>query len=265
MGILKKSAPWEREYRAMRLQEQKFLKQYAAETSSPLDRKLAELAPKALLEALHTAFAKAFCVVFEKGTGAIAWAGRRERRQTDCRVRQYAADQREDRKSLRAFSRAAEAAGRGNVLLSGAAGAGMGLFGAVLPDVPLFTAMLLKSVYETAESFGFAHDTQAEQRFILCLIQTALSSGEALTERDQTLNRFIETETWQSPPPFDDQLRASARQLSETVLSGKVLQNIPLVGALGGAADGVCVRRVQRYAAIKYRRRFLIRRRLAQI
>ena len=65
MGILKKSAPWEREYRAMRLQEQKFLKQYAAETSSPLDRKLAELAPKALLEALHTAFAKAFRVAKE--------------------------------------------------------------------------------------------------------------------------------------------------------------------------------------------------------
>ena len=36
---------------------------------------------------------------------------------------------------------------------------------------------------------------------------------------------------------------------------------VPVVGAVGGAADAVCLGRVRRYAAIKYRKRFLIRRR----
>ena len=34
-----------------------------------------------------------------------------------------------------------------------------------------------------------------------------------------------------------------------------------VAGAAGGAKDAVCLRRVQQYAAIKYQKRFLIRRR----
>lgn len=55
------------------------------------------------------------------------------------------------------------------------------------------------------------------------------------------------------------------RQVSQAVLYGKILQGIPLVGVLGGAEDAVLLGRIQRYAAIKYERRFLIRRRLAQL
>ena len=38
------------------------------------------------------------------------------------------------------------------------------------------------------------------------------------------------------------------------------LQGIPVAGAVGGAYDAVCLRRVQRYAVIKYQRRFLLAR-----
>ena len=258
----KRPTPWEKEYRENWQQEQKFLRDHAEERVSPRDRKLDELAPEALSETLHAAFMKAFELVFQKGTGVISWAGRQKDRRMDAQIRQYKVDIRENRRNLRAFSRAAGRSGLGNTLAAGAAGAGMGLLGVALPDVPLFTAMLLKSVYETAESFGFGHETPDERRFILLVIGTALRSGAELEEGDRCLNEFIQTGAWQPDvPPLDAQLRDTARRLSEAVLYGKVLQNIPVVGVAGGVRDGVLVRRVQKYAAVKYRRRFLLARR----
>ena len=55
-------------------------------------------------------------------------------------------------------------------MVSGAAGMGMGLFGVALPDIPLFTAMLLKSLYEVALSYGYNYDELGEKYFILLLI-----------------------------------------------------------------------------------------------
>lgn len=258
----RKSTAWEREYRENWQREQRFLRDHAEERVSQLDRKLDELAPEALSETLHAAFVKAFELVFQKGTGVISWAGRRKNRQVDTQIRRYKVDIRENRRNLRAFSRAAGRSGMGNTLAAGAAGAGMGLLGVALPDVPLFTAMLLKSVYETAESFGFGHETPGERRFVLLVIDTALCSGAELEEQDRRLNEFIQTGVWQSDAPsVERQLHSTARRLSEAVLYGKVLQNIPVVGVAGGVRDGVLVRRVQKYAAVKYRRRFLLSRR----
>ena len=252
---------WDKEYRDAWQQELQYIRKYAVRKVSVLDRKMGEIAPEKLEETLHAAFIKAFALVFKNGTGVISWVGRRKDRQLSCQIREYKTDLKESRKNLRSFNRAAKTAGMGNVIVSGAAGLGMGLFGATLPDVPLFTAMLLKSVYETAESFGFGHDTPAERRFVLRLIEAALCHGAELEEKNEELNRFMQTGRWQEERAMDMEIRAAARRLSEEVLYGKVLQNIPLVGAVGGAKDGILVSRVQKYAAIKYRRRFLLRRR----
>ena len=176
-------------------------------------------------------------------------------------IREYLADQRESRRNLRAFRKAAAASGRGNVALSGAAGVGMGLLGVALPDIPLFTGLLLKSIYETAETFGFPCEGEPEKILALRLIETALSSGDALREKDRLIDEFFQTGRWPDRPVLAEQVRAAARRLSETVVYGKFLQNIPVAGAAGGAKDAVCLRRVQQYAAIKYEKRFLIRRR----
>ena len=205
---------------------------------------------------------KAFGLVFEKGTGVIAGAGRLEERQRTFQVNAYAADLREDRRTLRAFSREAARAGRGNLLLSGVAGVGMGLFGVALPDIPLFTAMLLKALYETAESFGFDHSSPSEQLYILRLLEAAMSDGDDLRRKNQALDVFAQTGAWPEESDLKHQMEATARRLSEALLCGKAVQNIPLVGAVGGAEDAAIMDRARRYAAIKYEKRFLLRRRL---
>ena len=261
MGILTKRTPWEREFREVWKQEQKFLRRYETKRESPIGSAVEEIAPETLMRTLHSAFEKAFALVFEKGSGLIQKVSRQENRRQEQQVRRYALDLRENRKNLRAFSKAADRAGRSNVLLSGAAGVGMGLFGIALPDVPLFTAMLLKSVYETAEAFGFPCEGEAERLYALRLIEAALSDGEELAERGRELDAYAQTGQWSRPVTLAVQTKATARKLSEAVLYSKALQSVPVVGAAGGAGDALCLSRVQRYAAIKYRKRFLIDRR----
>lgn len=263
MGILKqKRSPWEREYQEVWRREQWFLRRYAEKRESVIDRKVEELAPEKLMETLHGAFEKAFALVFEKGTGVILKMGRQEKRQEDYQVQADAADFREDRENLKAFSKSANRTGFGNVAVSGAAGIGMGLFGVALPDIPFFTAMMLKSVYELAESYGFPCDTPAEQMYVLRVIEAALSCGEDLRERNRALDGYAQTGLWPEERDREQQIKATARQVSEAVLLGKALQNVPVAGAAGGVADAVYLSRIQKYAAIKYQKRFLIRRRV---
>lgn len=264
MGILKKKDPWELEFREVWKKEQKFLRQYAEKRNSVIDQKVSEVVSEKLLETLHTAFEKAFIAVFEKGSGIIQKAGHQENRRKTCKVNTYAADMQENRKHLQAFAREANRAARRNLLISGTAGLGMGLLGAALPDVPLLTAMLLKCIYETAESFGFPCEGEAEQLYVLKILETALSDGDELRERNQTLERFAQTGIWPEDTTFDFQIKRTARQLSQTLLYGKALQTIPVVGVLGGAEDAVCMDRIRRFAAIKYQKRFLMRRRLTK-
>lgn len=265
MGILKqKRSPWEREYQEVWRREQWFLRRYAEKRESVIDRKVEELAPEKLMETLHGAFEKAFALVFEKGTGVILKMGRQEKRQETYQAQTDAADIREDRENLKAFSRSANRTGLGNVAVSGAAGIGMGLFGVALPDIPFFTAMMLKSVYELAESYGFPCDTPAEQMYVLRVIEAALSCGEDLWERNRALDIYAQTGFWPEEREREQQIKATSRQVSEAVLLGKALQNVPVAGVAGGVADAVHLSRIRKYAAIKYQKRFLIRRRVRE-
>lgn len=192
MGILKRTSPWEHSYQTMWRREQKFLSDYRTTRPDMLCSLLEERVPSGLTETLHQAFFRAFSLLFEKGEGIVRWAGRQQRREEAYQVRRFAADLREDRRSLRAFSKAADRAGQGSVVQAGVQGVGLGLLGIGLPDIPLFTLTLLKTIRETAVSFGFAGTETDEQVWILRLIEASLSSGTELEERNRMLNQFIQ-------------------------------------------------------------------------
>jgi hypothetical protein len=48
--------------------------------------------------------------------------------------------------------------------------------------------------------------------------------------------------------------------MSTELLYMKFLQGIPVVGAVGGAYDAIYMKRVGKYAELKYRRRFYLNR-----
>lgn len=78
------------------------------EKESILNQKLEEKIPPKLQKTLDTAFAKAFALIFEKGTGVIEKTYQRTKLEQDYQVRQYMADVKQNSKSLRSFSKRQE-------------------------------------------------------------------------------------------------------------------------------------------------------------
>lgn len=250
---------WEKEWTALEKKEARYLMRRREEkTSSALQQKLEEKIPEKLEETLNTAFIKAFDLVFEKGTGLIEKTYNKDQQKTDYQVREYAAGLKESRKTVKAFGRQSQGTRMKNLMISGVEGVGLGLLGIGLPDIPLFTAVILKSVYEIALSYGFEYESEKEQWFILKMIETALKKGEELERNNSLLNAWIDQNgIGETVKGRKEQSKETAAALAEALLYMKFLQGIPVVGGAGGAADTVYLKKITDYAELKYKRRFL--------
>ncbi len=254
----KKSA-FDIEWWQFQKKEQKFLAAREEKKDSLINRLLAEKVPEKLQGTLDSAFAKAFGLIFEKGTGVIEKTYRKEELQKNFKINEYADEIRQTRKSLQVFEKNAGKAGRRNMLVSGAAGIGMGAFGAGLPDIVLFVGFILRSVYEIALDYGFEYESEEERRFILLLIEGALSYGPDLKRIDTEINCYIEHN--EVPEGYNEkqQIEQTAAGLSRELLYMKFLQGIPVVGVVGGAYDVVYLKKITEYANLKYKKRFLLK------
>lgn len=253
MGKEKRSAA-ERELARLRIEEDRYIGERLEKKDSALNRLLADKVPQKLRATLDKTFAAAFRLVFEKGGGLIELGCGREAREKQYKIDRYAAQIRGDRKSLRAFSRKAGGAGNVNLALSGAAGIGMGALGVGLPDIAVFTGLMLKNIYEIALSYGYGYDSPEERAFILRVIFGAVSYGDELRLADRELNALIDGEGG-GETDMDALIARAAGGLSKELLYMKFLQGIPVVGAVGGFCDAVYMKRLTRYAQLKYRRR----------
>jgi len=247
------------EWRQFQKKEQKFLADRAEKKDTFLNRKLAEKVPEKLQGTLDIAFAKAFGMIFEKGTGVIEKTYKKDELQKSFKINEYADSVWQTRGSLKVFEKKAEKAGMLNMLLSGATGIGMGAFGVGIPDIAVFTGFILRSVYEIALDYGYEYESEAERCFILLIIEGAVSYGEDLRRIDERLNLYIEGNEVPEGYVENQQIVQTAAGLSKELLYMKFLQGIPLVGAVGGAYDVVYLKKITEYANLKYKKRFLLK------
>ena len=133
-----------------------------------------------------------------------------------------------------------------------------------LPDIPVFTGMILKNIYETALQYGYSYESREEKYFILLLIRGAVSYGDTLCEIDGKVNEFIRNGILPEEYQDKEQIEQTAGALSKELLYMKFLQGIPVVGAVGGAYDAVYMKRITEYAELKYRHRYLAGRKKAE-
>ena len=254
-----RKTPFQKEWDALCKREQAFLERRTLKKESALNRLLAEKVPEKLQQTLDSAFEKAFLLVFEKGTGIIEKTYRKDDLENKYKVNLYADEIYHNRKSLRVFSKNANKAGIKNQLLSGAAGVGMGIFGIGLPDIPVFTGMILKCIYEIALHYGFDYTSENEKYFILLLIEGAVSYGDHLVEIDHKIETF--SLALQLPANYSqaEQIAKTSGMLSKELLYMKFLQGVPFVGALGGAYDIIYMKQISEYTKLKYHKRFLQR------
>ena len=246
----------EKEYAKMIKAERVFLEQNLHRKVSNWQEKISKHVPEKLSNTLNTAFFKAFELIFEKGTGIIEKTYNREKKKQDYKVNEYAADLKNSRKTIRAFSKQANASKNLNMAISTLEGVGMGVLGLGIPDIPVFLAVLLKSIYEIALSYGFHYDIEEEQIFILKMIETALSHENKLMTGNMELNSWLK-----EPRPFEisrtEQIRRTSDALAEEMLYLKFVQGMPVIGVVGGLSDMVYQKKITDYAAMKYKRRFL--------
>ena len=259
MLFFKRKTPYEKELAALLKKERRFLKARENKKESFINRKIAKFVPKKLQSTLDSAFAKAFGLVFEKGAKVIEKTYNREGLKIDFYENDYRNGVLESKKTLRAFSKKAKAAGNKNLVFSGAAGIGMGIFGIGIPDIPVFTGLLLKSVYEIALDYGFNYDSDKERAFILWVIEGAVSYGKNIDEINEKIDRIIKT--GKLPEGYDqsEAIKSAASNLSKELLYMKFVQGIPIIGAVGGFYDAVYMKRINEFANIKYRKRMLLK------
>ena len=251
--------PLEKEWGKVVNQELAYLQKRAEKSDSRLNQLLEKKIPAGLRNTLDTAFGKAFRMVFEKGTGVIEKTYNKDEMKKAYQINEYAAKVHGNKKALKVFSGKAKGAGTGNLLVSGAAGVGLGVLGIGLPDIALFTGLMLKGVYEIALNYGFDYEDEEEKKFILLLIHGALSYGNELQSINEELNFYMDYGAYAKARTMEDSIKGAAGCLSGELLYMKFLQGIPVVGAVGGAYDAIYMKQIMEYAELKYRRRFYLR------
>lgn len=253
-----KNAHRDKEFELLLKKEQIFREKMHRKKESAINRLLADKVPEKLQRTVDSAFAGAFSFILDKGTPLIEKTYNRDEREKDFKVDMYSDELRGTRRSLRKFSRKADAAGGINLALSGVSGIGMGLLGMGLPDIPLFTGMILRCIYETAMSYGFDYDTEEEKYFILLIIEGAVSYGDRFEEVNGKIESFIKHPCLPYGYIRAEQIRNTGSMLSTELLYMKFLQGIPIAGAIGGAYDIIYMNKISKYARMKYKKRFLL-------
>ena len=217
-------------------------------------------------------------MILENGTGVIEKTFSREKLEAEFKTREYAGRLYPVRKNLAAGRKLAARQAAAGVAGACAEGAVLGLLGIGLPDIPLFLAALLRGMYTQALHFGVDYRSPEEQELLLELLALSLYSGEDFKERDAALNRKLyqmarrahgaappeKTPAFGAAPPekgpadLDAAALDASRALSGELLYMKFLQGVPIAGVIGGLYDGIYMKKVTGYAAIKLERRYLL-------
>lgn len=275
-----RKTPIEKEWQNFLRREEKAVKRLSRPSEPFWEKKLQAVVPEGLQSKLETAFYKAFQVILENGTGAIEKTYSREKLEAEYKTRKYAAELRPVRKNLAAGRRKAAAQNAAGVAGSFAEGAVLGVLGIGLPDIPIFLASVLRSLYTLALQFGIDYEKPEEREFLLDIITLSLSRGEEFVGRDALMNRRIYETVHRrggrgaasrpgmlpgaascaeaAAPVSESSIRLAARALSGELLYMKFLQGIPVAGLIGGVYDGICMKRITDYAALKMERRWLL-------
>lgn len=270
----------QKELNKLIIKENKFIKRYENKkfsNQSLINKKLDSMIPNNLKETLNKAFLKAFELVFEQGTNIIERTYDKEAYVKQFEVNMYSKEVFGDKRSIRTFNKRASGNLNKNILIAGAEGIGFGLLGVGIPDILVFTGMLLKGIYEISLSFGFSYESNEEKYFILKLIETSLSNGEMFSNSNLVIDRLLSgllnvptdniSESSDNIPAgvfiakgdLDRQLELTSKVLAEELLYMKFIQGIPIIGVAGGISDCIYMKRINEFAKLKYYKRFLRR------
>lgn len=248
----------QKEWEKVLRQEQRFLcasNKKNPEWTQTLTDKIEEKIPAVVVEKLQQAFDKAFYLVFDKGEAIVEKTFSKENLHLEFEVNDFRVDKSPTRRALKKVEGLSKKGNLRNLCLTTVEGVGLGVVGIGLPDIPLFLAVLMKGLYETAASYGYDYSEERERVFLLRLIQAALAEEDMRMEADQAVEQCMEDP--RMPYILTDEISKAAKTLSVTMLVAKFIQGLPIVGVAGGMVNPMIYQKVQKYAALKYKKRYL--------
>lgn len=189
--MFNRKQPLEKEWDSFLKREGKMLEKYGRRRESFWEKRLASIVPEGLASKLEEAFVKAFGTVLSEGTGLIEKTYSRERMELEFRAREYRTRLLPTKKNIRESSRKARKQAAFATAAAGVEGAGLGLLGIGLPDIPLFLAALFRSLYTLCLQYGIDYERPKEKELLLEMIELSLLQGEDFEARDAALNRKL--------------------------------------------------------------------------
>lgn len=224
----------ERNLKKISYEEKGYISKRQKKKESLIARTIGKKIPDKLEDTLNSAFVKAFEVIFKDGSKYL-----------DVAV---------DKNGKASYSDALE------TVLTTVEGAGMGALGIGIPDIPVYTAVVLRSVFQIAEDKGFEHETKTEKVYVLKLIAAALSGGEEIESLSEDIDSYadsVDKEDYVFYGLMSEHINAAGKALAEDMLYMKFIQGIPVVGAAGGISNAVTLNKIRQFAEIKYEKRKL--------
>lgn len=255
----KRMAAIEKELLIVAKQEAKLEKAAMKERSGGIKEALGNLLPEKVYTGLESAFCKGFSLVFSKGRSIIEKSYNKETMQQDHTIRDFAVQVKGNRRELRRMHKSAKRSDFVNLAVTTAEGIGLGALGVGMPDIVLFITTLLKGIYEAALNYGFDYEDEREQLLILKMMAASLLNGEQWLDADAEVNAILHMpDGYVEEEEFQEQLHQTASVFAMDMLVLKFIQGLPIVGIIGGAANPVYYRKVQKYVQLKYRKRYLL-------
>ncbi len=252
-----------KQYNKVKKQENKMLSRQPNKimksTISPLKEKIEGKIPQKVSTMLNSAFYKGFQIIFEKGTAAIEKTYDKDKAQFAYDINNYTLDKKFSGKHMRKLGKRANYSKMINSSISVLEGGVLGFFGVGLPDIPLFIAMIMKTIYEVALSYGFDYKSDEEKAYILLLICTAVSKEDEKLKFNDELQSLQICIDKNYPMQIDLQLymKKASEALSDALLTAKFIQSIPIVGTVGSVVNYNIINKISKTANIKYKKRYL--------
>lgn len=230
---------------------------------SPIKNQIQEKIPDKLRLTLENAFNKGFQLVFEKGEVFIEKTYKKDQKMLEHDINNYAIDRDLRKKHIKKLDKKANQAKRVNTSFTVLEGGVLGFLGIGLPDIPFFIGVIMRTIYEVALSYGYDYKRDEEKRYILLLICGAMSQGErqkGFNEDIDNLGYLIDQQLEKEINlDLQGQMKETAEILVDAILVAKFVQGIPVVGAVGGVLNFNIINKISRYAIIKYKKRYLLK------
>lgn len=226
---------------------------------APVKDKIQEKIPEKLKNVLDAAFYKGFQLVFEKGNAYIEKTYNKNKLQLEHDLNDYAIDKYQSKRHIKNMDRQSNLSTAVNTSLAVLEGGVLGLLGIGLPDIPLFIAVVIRTINEISLSYGFHYETKEEKQYLLTVICAAMTKGEKQKEYDKRLDQLGEQidSSLVMEDHLEQKMKETAEILSDTLLTAKFIQGIPFVGMIGGIVNHTIINKIGRYAKVKYKKRYL--------